>query len=169
MQYFKISFSVTVSGSYKPSGQDQINTRSSILKLKHPSKSMCFGQNALSYLTPTIWNNLPTCLKLSNSLNSFKHGAKKHFWRNWKTKNKIFCLLKWRVSHQYLFQLVVWYSEMFLLTCTSEGARTIFDFPVVLELVQLLVGLWVSFTFNFRFMFKNSDFLRGFFKGPQWK
>ena len=52
---------------------------------------------------------------------------------------------------------------------TSEGARTIFDFPVVLELVQLLVGLWVSFTFNFRFMFKNSDFLRGFFKGPQWK
>ena len=24
---------------------------------------------------------------------------------------------------------------------TSEGARTIFDFPVVLELVQLLVGL----------------------------
>ena len=25
--------------------------------------------------------------------------------------------------------------------CTSEGARTIFDFPVVLELVKSLVGL----------------------------
>ena len=61
---------------YKPSGQDQINTRSSVLKLKHPSRSMCSGQNTLSYLTPTIWNNLPTCLKLSNSLNSFKRGVK---------------------------------------------------------------------------------------------
>ena len=88
MQYFKISFSVTVSGSYKPSGQDQINTRSSILKLKHPSKSMCFGQNALSYLTPTIWNNLPTCLKLSNSLNSFKHGVKEHFFKKLKNKEQ---------------------------------------------------------------------------------
>ena len=88
MQYFKISFSVTVSGSYKPSGQDQINTRSSILKLKHPSKSMCFGQNALSYLTPTIWNNLPTCLKLLNSLNSFKHGVKGHFFKKLKNKEQ---------------------------------------------------------------------------------
>ena len=48
---------------------------------------------------------------------------------------------------------------------TSECARIIFDFPVVLELVQLLVGIWVYSTLNFRFMFKNSDFLRGFFKG----
>ena len=46
---------------------------------------------------------------------------------------------------------------------TSESARTIFDFPVILGLVQLLVGLWDSFTFNFSSMFKNSDFLRGFF------
>ena len=52
---------------------------------------------------------------------------------------------------------------------TSDGARTILDFPVILELVQLLVGVWVSLTFNFSFMFKNSDFLRGFFKGSQCK
>ena len=41
---------------YKPPGKDQINTRSSVLKLKHPSSSTCSGQNTLSFLTPTIWN-----------------------------------------------------------------------------------------------------------------
>ena len=52
---------------YKPSGQDQ---------------------NTLSYLTPTIWNNLPTCLKLSNSLNSFKYGVKEHFFKKLKNKEQ---------------------------------------------------------------------------------
>ena len=46
---------------------------------------------------------------------------------------------------------------------TSEDARTIFDFPVILELVQLIVSLWVSFTFNFNFMSKNSWFFERFF------
>ena len=73
---------------YKPSGQDQINTRSSVLKLKHPSRSTCSGQNTLSYLTPTIWSNLPTCLKISNSLNSFKHGVKEHFFKKLKNKEQ---------------------------------------------------------------------------------
>ena len=72
---------------YKSSGQDQINTRSSVLKLKHLSRSACSGQNT-SYLTPTIWNNLPTCLKLSNSLNSFKHGVKEYFFKKLKNKEQ---------------------------------------------------------------------------------
>ena len=72
---------------YNPSGQDQINTRSSVLKLKHPSRSTCSGQNALSYLTPTVWSKLPTCFKLSNTFNSFKHGFKEHFFK--KLKNKV--------------------------------------------------------------------------------
>ena len=73
---------------YKPPGKDQINTRSSVLKLKHPSRSTCSGQNTLSYLTPTIWNGLPTCLKLSNSLKSFKHGVKEHFFKKLKNKEQ---------------------------------------------------------------------------------
>ena len=72
----------------KPSGQDQIYTRSCVLKLKHPSKNTCSGQNTLSYLTPTIWNNLSTCLKISNSLNSFKHGVKEHFFKKLKNKEQ---------------------------------------------------------------------------------
>ena len=73
---------------YKLSGQDQINTRSSVLELKHLSRSTCFDQNTLSYLTPTIWNNLPTCLKLSNNLNSFQHGVKAHFFKKLKNKEQ---------------------------------------------------------------------------------
>ena len=150
----------------KPSGQDQLYTRSCVLKLKHPSKNTCSGQNTLSYLTPTIWNNLSTCLKLSNSLKSFNMVLKNIFSRNWKTKNKIFLLFKvTRVTSTTISNCC----SIFGNVSTSEGARTIFDFPVVLELVQLLAGLWFSFTFNFRTMFKNTDFLRGFLKGPQWK
>ena len=39
---------------FKPSGKGQINTRSSVLKLKHPSMSTCSGQNTLSYLKPVF-------------------------------------------------------------------------------------------------------------------
>ena len=73
---------------YKPSWQNQINTRSSILKLKHPSRSKGSDQNTLSYLTPTISNNLSTCLKLSNSLSSFKHGVKEHSFKKLKNKEQ---------------------------------------------------------------------------------
>ena len=72
----------------KTSEQDQINTRSSALKLKHPSRSTCSGQNALSYLKPTVWSNLPICLKLSNTLDSFKHGVRKYFFKNLKNKEQ---------------------------------------------------------------------------------
>ena len=61
-KFFNENFPLYLYDLYKPSGQDQINTRSSVLKLKHPSRSMCSGQNTLSYLTPTIWNNLLTFL-----------------------------------------------------------------------------------------------------------
>ena len=71
-------------GLYKPSGQDQ----DLILKLNHLCRSACSGQNSLSYLTPTISNNLHTCLKLSNSLNSFKHGIKEYFLKKLKNKEQ---------------------------------------------------------------------------------
>ena len=99
---------------YKPSGQDQ---------------------NTLSYLTPTIWNNLPTCLKLSNSLNSFKHGVKEHFFKKLKTKNKIFLLIE--VMHVASISISNYYL-IFGNVSAGEGAL---DFPVVLELIQLLIGL----------------------------
>ena len=153
--------SVFIYDLYKSSGQDEINIRSSVLKLKHLSRSTCSGQNTLSYLTPTFWNNLPTCLKLPNS---FKHGVKEHFFKTLKNKEQDisihFCLLKWHVASISISNCCLIFKNV---SAIEVLILYIFDFHVVLVLVQLQVGLWVSFTFNFRFMFKNTDFLRGFF------
>ena len=51
-----------------------------VLKLKHTLRNTCSDQKHLSYLTPTVWNCLPTDLKLSNPLNDFKHQLKDHFF-----------------------------------------------------------------------------------------
>ena len=59
--------------------QSQANTRSSVLKLKHPLRNTCSGQKKLLYLTPIVWNNLPEP-RLANSLN-FKHKLKDHFFK----------------------------------------------------------------------------------------
>ena len=52
------------------------------------SSSACSGQKSLSYLTPTVWNNSPTCLNLSNTLISLKHGVKRHFLKKLKNKEQ---------------------------------------------------------------------------------
>ena len=65
---------------YKQLDQDQARKRSSVLKLTQPSINTCPGQKTLSYLTPALWNNLPPSLKVSNSLNSFKHSMKEHYF-----------------------------------------------------------------------------------------
>ena len=51
-----------------------------VSKLKHPLRNTCSGQKKKSYLTPIVWNSLSTELKLSNSLNNFKHKLKEHFF-----------------------------------------------------------------------------------------
>ena len=66
---------------YRQSGQNQANTRSSLLKLKLHLRNTCSGQKSLLYLTPIVWNSLPTDLKLANSLNNFKHQLKGHFFK----------------------------------------------------------------------------------------
>ena len=66
---------------YRQSGQNWANTRSSVLKLKHPLRNTCSVQKKLLYLTPTVRNSLPTDLKLPNSLNNFKHKLKDHFFK----------------------------------------------------------------------------------------
>ena len=63
---------------YRQPGQNQANARSPVLKLKHPWRNTCSGQNSFSILTTLFWNSLPTELKLPNSLNNFKHKLKYH-------------------------------------------------------------------------------------------
>ena len=68
---------------YKQSVQNQANTRSSVLKLKHPLRNTCSGQKNLSHLTPIVWNSLPKDLKFS--FNNFKPKLNDNFFK--KIKN----------------------------------------------------------------------------------
>ena len=78
---FKETYPMYFHDIYRQSGQNQANTRSSVLKLKHPLRNTCSGQKNLSYLTQIVWNSLLTDLKLANSLNNFKHKLKDHFFK----------------------------------------------------------------------------------------
>ena len=44
------------------------------------------GLKALSYIGPSLWNNINENLKRSSSLNNFKHSIKEHYFRELKKK-----------------------------------------------------------------------------------
>ena len=48
-------------------------------KLKIPFRISNIGQKIISYIGPYIWNSSPNSIKKANSLNTFKHHAKKHY------------------------------------------------------------------------------------------
>ena len=83
-RFLKETYPLYFHDIYRQSGQNQANTRSSILKLKHPLTNTCSGQKSLSYLTPIVWNSLSTELNLLSSLNNFKHKLKEHFFNKLK-------------------------------------------------------------------------------------
>ena len=89
--FFKKTCPLYFHNIYRQSGQNQANTRYSVLKLKHTLRNTCSGPKNLLYLTPIVWNSLPTNLKLTNSLNNFKH--KTIFSRNLERWNKISLLI----------------------------------------------------------------------------
>ena len=59
-----------------------IPTRHSYQKLKLPRRKTNQGLRALSYIGPSLWNNLDNSLKKSPSLNAFKHNIKHQFFKN---------------------------------------------------------------------------------------
>ena len=63
-----------------------IHTRSSYQKLNVPHRKTNVGQKALSYVGPSLWNNLNKMLKTSTSLNTFKHNIKQHLFNELKKK-----------------------------------------------------------------------------------
>ena len=56
---------------YVPYVTNVVHTRSSYKKLNVPHSKTNVGQKALSYVGPSLWNNLNTTLKTSTSLNAF--------------------------------------------------------------------------------------------------
>ena len=63
------------------------NTRRATQKLDLPFRKSCVGQKTLSYIGSKIWNNLPAQIKLSNSVNTFKHDIKKSFFDDLQKQN----------------------------------------------------------------------------------
>ena len=58
---------------------NNLRTRNSYLKLICPFRKTNMGQNALSFIGPSIWNKTPEVLKKTNSINAFKHNCKKYY------------------------------------------------------------------------------------------
>ena len=66
--------------------QYQTKTRASTNKLFQPQCNKVIGYRAISSLGPTLWNKLPNQLKSVNSVNTFKHKIKEHFFREYQKK-----------------------------------------------------------------------------------
>ena len=54
-----------------------LRARNSYLKLICSFRKTNIGQNQLSFIGPSIWNETPEILKKTNSINTFKHNLKK--------------------------------------------------------------------------------------------
>ena len=70
-QYFSEMFHPAVQG---------YATRSSYQKLNIPFKKTNRGLHTFSYLGPKLWNGLPEQVKISTSVNNFKHNLKANFF-----------------------------------------------------------------------------------------
>ena len=89
MQYIQIftkNFPNYFDEIYVPLETNGVHTRSSYQKLNVPHRKTNVGQKALSYVGPSIWNNLNKTLKTSTSLNAFKHNIKQHYFNELKKK-----------------------------------------------------------------------------------
>ena len=62
---------------YECAPQCRIESRSNFAKLKVPFQKTNMGKNDLSYIGPSLWNNLPGSLKKTTVWNTFKHNLKK--------------------------------------------------------------------------------------------
>ena len=72
-----------LNGVYEYAAQCRIESKSNFAKLKVSFWNTNMGQNGLSYIGLSLWNNLPGSLKKKNTiLNTFKHNLKKKYIDN---------------------------------------------------------------------------------------
>ena len=71
---------------YVPLETNGVHTCLSYQKLNVPHWKTNVGQKVLSYVGPSIWNNLNKTLKTLTSLNAFKHNIKEHYFNGLKKK-----------------------------------------------------------------------------------
>ena len=61
---------------FEHASQGRISSRNNNNRLKS-SKNM--GQKSLSYMGPSVWNKLPSSMKINISLNMFQHDVKNYY------------------------------------------------------------------------------------------
>ena len=71
---------------YLPLETNRVHTGSSYQELNVPHRKTNVGQKALSYVGPSLWNNLNKTLNTLASLNAFKHNIKQHYFNELKKK-----------------------------------------------------------------------------------
>ena len=71
---------------FDKSCRSQASTRNSTMKLSQPLRGTSVGQDCISFLAPSVWNNLPNELKRCTNLSTFKHKIKEYFF--YKTRQK---------------------------------------------------------------------------------
>ena len=64
---------------FEYASQGRISSRNDHAKLKDPFCKTNMGQKSLAYISPSVWNKLPSSMKRNISLNKFKHDVKKHY------------------------------------------------------------------------------------------
>ena len=68
---------------------NRIPTRYSYQKRKLPHRRTNHGLRALSYIGPSLCNNQDKTLKISASLNTFKHNIKDYYFRKGNKKESL--------------------------------------------------------------------------------
>ena len=79
-KYFNNLSPLYMSDVFKPAGQNTTAIRTYLFKLSQPLRKINHGQKSLSHVAPCIWNKLPDFLKATESVNTFNHRVKKHFF-----------------------------------------------------------------------------------------
>ena len=78
--WFSISCPDYYDELFFPAETNGVRTRSSYQKLGLPRRKTNIGLKALSYVGPSLWNNLDETLKTSSSINNFKHKMKEYYF-----------------------------------------------------------------------------------------
>ena len=78
-KYFTKQYPSYLNEVFELACPNNLRTRNSYLKLICSFRKTNMGQNALSFIGPSIWNKTPEVLKKTNSINTFKHNLKKYY------------------------------------------------------------------------------------------
>ena len=116
----------------------QASTRNSTMKLSQPLRRTNNGQHCISFLAPSVWNNMPNELKRCTNLNTFKHKVKKCFLYKIREKdNDVLRSLRldsWLHNNWCIFSLIFFFFFFDILPYLSQStnfSRTIMEIKQV--------------------------------------